>query len=41
MDNIKMDLGRIEWVDIGYINLAQDSDQYRALVHTVMKLFVP
>jgi hypothetical protein len=40
-DNIKTDLRGIEWVDIGYISLAQDKDQRRAFVHTVMKLRVP
>jgi hypothetical protein len=40
-DNIKMDLGEIEFGDIDWINLAQDRDRWRALVNTVMNLRVP
>jgi hypothetical protein len=35
-DNIKMDLSGMDWID-----LAEDMDQWRALVNTVMKLRVP
>jgi predicted membrane protein len=38
--NIKMDLRVIEWDDIDWINLAQDKDQWRVLVNTVMNLWV-
>jgi hypothetical protein len=41
MDNIKMDLREIMWGGMGWINLAQDRDWWRALVNTVMKLRVP
>jgi hypothetical protein len=41
MDNIKMDLREIRWSSIDWINLAQDRDQWRALVNTVMNLRVP
>jgi hypothetical protein len=42
MDNIKMDLYReIGWDDMDWIDLAQDSDQWRALVNTVMNFQVP
>jgi hypothetical protein len=41
VDNIKMDLRESEWVGIDWIDLAQDRDQWRALVDTVMKLCVP
>jgi hypothetical protein len=34
-----MDLREIGWHD--WLNLAQDMDQWRALVNTVMKLAVP
>jgi hypothetical protein len=39
-DNIKMDLTEIGWGDMDWINLAQDRDQSRALVNTVMNLRV-
>jgi hypothetical protein len=41
VDNIKMDLGDIEWDGRDWIELAQDRDQWRALVNTVMKFLVP
>jgi hypothetical protein len=41
VDNIKMDLGEIEWDGVDSIELAQDRDQWRALVNTVMNLRVP
>jgi hypothetical protein len=40
-DNIKIDLIEIEWGAIDWIDLAQDRDQWRALVNTVMNLRVP
>jgi hypothetical protein len=40
-DNIKMDLGEIRWVSMDCIDLAQDRDQWRDLVNTVMNLRVP
>jgi hypothetical protein len=41
VDNIKMDLREIGWDDMDWIDLAQDRDQWRALVNTVMNLQVP
>jgi hypothetical protein len=41
MGNIKMDLREIGWGGMGWIDLAQDSDQWRAVVNTVMNLRVP
>jgi hypothetical protein len=41
MDNIKIDLRGIGWVGVDWIELAQDRDQWRALVNTVMNLRVP
>jgi hypothetical protein len=41
VDNIKIDLTEIGWDDIDWIDLAQDRDQWRALVNTVMNLRVP
>jgi hypothetical protein len=40
-DNIKMDLGEIGCGDMDCIDLAQDKDQWRAVVNTVLKLRVP
>jgi hypothetical protein len=40
-DNIKMDLREIGWGGMDWIDLAQDRDQWRALVNTVMNLRVP
>jgi hypothetical protein len=39
--NIKMDLKEMRWVGMDWIELAQDRDQWRALVNTVMNLWVP
>jgi hypothetical protein len=41
VDNIRMDLGEVEWGDVGWIGLAQDSNRWRALVNSVLKLRVP
>jgi hypothetical protein len=41
MDNIKMDLGEQGWGGMDWIDVAQDRDQWRALVNTVMNLRVP
>jgi hypothetical protein len=38
VDNIKMDL---KWDGVDWIELAQDRDQWRALVNTMMNLRVP
>jgi hypothetical protein len=39
-DGIRMDLREIGWGSIDWIQLAQDRDQWRALVNTVMNLRV-
>jgi hypothetical protein len=39
--NIKMNLREIGWVGMDWIDLAQDRDQLRALMNTVMNLRVP
>jgi hypothetical protein len=41
VDNVKMDLREIGWDDMDWIDVAQDWDQWRALVNTVMNLRVP
>jgi hypothetical protein len=40
VDNIKMDLREIEWGDMDWIGLAEDRDQWRAFVNTIMSLLV-
>jgi hypothetical protein len=40
-DNIRMDVGEIEWGGMDWIDLAQDRDQWRALVITVINVRVP
>jgi hypothetical protein len=37
-DNIKMDLREIGWGGMDWIDLAQDRDQWKALLNTVMNL---
>jgi hypothetical protein len=41
VDNITMDLGEIGWDGVDWIKVAQDRDQWRALINTVMNLRVP
>jgi hypothetical protein len=40
VDNIKMDLRETGWVDMDWIDLAQDRDQWRALLNTVINVWV-
>jgi hypothetical protein len=39
--NVKMDLREIRWSGVDWIDLAQDRDQWRAVMNTVMNLRVP
>jgi hypothetical protein len=41
VDNFKMDLSEIEWDGMDWIDLAQDRNQWRALVNMVMNHRVP
>jgi hypothetical protein len=40
-DNIEMDLNEMGWDGMGMTDLAQDKDQKRAFVNTMMNLRVP
>jgi hypothetical protein len=41
VDGIRMDLREVGWDSVDWIDLADDRDQWRALVNTVMNLRVP
>jgi hypothetical protein len=40
VDNIKMDRREIGWDGVDWIDLAQDRDQWKAFVNTVMNLWI-
>jgi hypothetical protein len=40
-DNIRMDVKEIGWEVVDWIHLAEDRDQWRVVVNTVMNLWVP
>jgi hypothetical protein len=40
-DNIKMDVRKIGWGDMDWIDLAQDIDQWRVFVNMAINLQVP
>jgi hypothetical protein len=39
--NIKMDLREIGWFSVDWIDVAQDMDQWRALVNTEVNIRIP
>jgi hypothetical protein len=41
VDNIKIDVTEIGWDGMDWIDLAQERDQWRAVVNTVMNILVP
>jgi hypothetical protein len=41
VDSIRMDLVEVGWGDVDWIGLAQDRDRWRALVNSVLNLWVP
>jgi hypothetical protein len=41
VNNIKINLIETGWADMDWIDLAQDKDQWRAFMNTVMNLRIP
>jgi hypothetical protein len=41
VDNIKIDFIEIEWGDMDWIYLAQDREQWRAVMDMIMNLWAP
>jgi hypothetical protein len=41
VDNIRMNLGEVRWGDVDWMCLAQDRNRWRALVNSVLNLWVP
>jgi hypothetical protein len=41
VDNIRMDLGEVEWGYLDWIGLAQNRNKWRGLVNSVLNLRVP
>jgi hypothetical protein len=41
VNDIKKDIRETGWDGMNWIDLAQDRDQWKALVNTVMNLWVP
>jgi hypothetical protein len=41
VDSIKIDLREKEWGGMDWIDVAQDRDQWSALVNTVIKIRIP
>jgi hypothetical protein len=39
-DNIRMDLGKVGWEGADWVHLAQDTEQWRAVLNVVTKLWV-
>jgi hypothetical protein len=41
VDNVRMDLGEVGWVDVDWIGLTKDRNRWRAVVNSVLNLRVP
>jgi hypothetical protein len=41
VDNIRMNLGEVGWSDVDWIGLAKDRNRWRAVVNSVLNLWVP
>jgi hypothetical protein len=39
--NTRMDLGEVGWGDVDWVGLAQDRYRWRAVVNSVLNLWVP
>jgi hypothetical protein len=40
VDNIRMDLGKVWWGDVDWIGLAKDRNRWRAVVNSILNLWV-
>jgi hypothetical protein len=40
VDNIRIDFGEVGWGDVDWIGLAKDRNRWRALVNSVLNLWV-
>jgi hypothetical protein len=41
VNNIRMDLGEVEWGDVDWIGLAQNRNRWRAVVNSLLNLRAP
>jgi hypothetical protein len=41
VDNIRIDLGEVEWGDASWIGLVQVRDKWRAVVNVVLNVRIP
>jgi hypothetical protein len=41
VDNIRVGLGEVGWGDVDWIGLAKDTNRWRAVVNSVLNLWVP
>jgi hypothetical protein len=41
VDNSRMDLGEVGWGDMDWIDLAKDRNRWRAVVNSLLNLWVP
>jgi hypothetical protein len=41
VNNIRIDLGKVEWVNMNWIGLSQDKNRWRALVNSVLNRRIP
>jgi hypothetical protein len=41
VDNIRIDLGEVEWGDVDWIGLVQDRNRWGTVLNSVLNLWVP